>query len=223
MFFAVLSALFAMQSGGIAWLMIWVGGSFATVGYAYLTNKVKIFGKRPDGSMAPLSVIVLFPFLFYTWATWNLVRFLRKEAPFHELTENIVIGRRLFPDEYPDRIDHVLDLTCEFSEPNKVMATRGYRCLPILDASVPDKEELLITVKEIADLQGRLYIHCAEGHGRTGMFSAVFLLYTGRAETAGEAVAAVWEKRPKARLSAKQYGMVAVLEQTLARKRNQCS
>ncbi len=217
MFFGVLSVLFAVQNGGIAWLMLWVGGSFATVGYAYLRNKVEIMGKRPDGSVSPLSITVLFPFLLYAWATWNLVRFLRREVPFHELTDNVVIGRRLLADEYPEGIDHVLDLTCEFSEPNKVTATRGYHCLPILDASVPDKEELLATVKEIADLHGRLYIHCAEGHGRTGMFSAAFLLYTGRAKTAEEAVATVREKRPKARLSAKQYGMVTALELTLAR------
>ena len=53
-------------------------------------------------------------------------------------------------------------------------------------------------------LPGDVYIHCAEGHGRTALVATSILLARGDAQSAGEAIARVLEQRPLARMNAAQ-------------------
>jgi protein-tyrosine phosphatase len=52
---------------------------------------------------------------------------------------------------------------------------------------------------------GTIYIHCAQGHGRTGMFAAAVLLSSGQAATPEEALRLVTSARPGVRLSGDQW------------------
>ena len=182
----------------------WPSVSFAVVAAAYAGLGPRVFGKRPDGTLHPFNAVLLLPYLVVTGSLWHLSRLLRREAPYHLLTERIYIGRRLLPHEYPAQIETVVDLTCEFAEPSDVRNGHTYRVLPTLDATAPREDALATLLDEVVGTRGSVYIHCAEGHGRTGLAAAALLLLLGIAEEPNEAVALVRDRRPKARLNASQ-------------------
>jgi len=133
----------------------------------------------------------------------HAVRIVEREPAFNTLTENIFIGRRLLSRELPDDIDHVVDLTCEFNEP-KALRSLSYHSLQILDGLVPSSDQLLEWADRISKLSGNIYIHCAEGHGRTGLLAASVLLYLGHSQTPNEALQFIRSKRPLVRLGRRQ-------------------
>ena len=139
--------------------------------------------------MRPLNVLVLAPYLLPTWSLWHLSRAARREAPFDELVEGITIGRRLLPGEYPEGIESVVDLTAEFPESSRIGQGRTYRTFPILDGSRSTPAALEQLAREILELPGDVYIHRAEGHGRTALVATSLLLARGDVRSAGEAVA----------------------------------
>ncbi|WP_298868354.1 dual specificity protein phosphatase family protein [uncultured Gimesia sp.] len=94
----------------------------------------------------------------------------------------------------------MIDLTCEFSEPHALRES-SYFCFPVLDRSVPSLDDLRSWIERIAALEGNILIHCAEGHGRTGLFAAALLVHTGQTETPESALQFIQSKRPLVRLS----------------------
>jgi protein-tyrosine phosphatase len=150
-----------------------------------------------------LHVVVLFPFLAFTWLTWHLARIVSREPMMHALTPNVRIGRRLLARELPADVDHVVDLTAEFRE---VARARGYTGLPILDASVPDRDELRRALDAVPKT-GSVYVHCAQGHGRTALFASC-LLIAREGLDADIAIARVLAVRPLARMKAAQRAFV---------------
>src|SRR5512141_2977240 len=98
-------------------LALWSGCAFAVVGVAYLAHRARVFGKRPDGRLALVPVLALWPFVMLTWLTWHLVRQSRREPAWNVLPGGITIGRRLLAHEVPDGITAIVDLTAEFAEP----------------------------------------------------------------------------------------------------------
>ncbi len=201
---AILLGRAAIGGSPVRLLFWWPSVSFAVVAAAYAGLGPRVFGKRSDGTLHPFHTVLLLPYLAVTWSLWHLSRLLRREPPYHLLTERIYIGRRLLPHEYPAQIETVVDLTCEFAEPGDVRNGRTYRVLPTLDATAPREDALATLLDEVVGTRGSVYIHCAEGHGRTGLAAAALLLLLGNAEEANEAVALVRDRRPKARLNASQ-------------------
>jgi protein-tyrosine phosphatase len=197
------------------WLLFWAATSLLIVGLGYLGLGSRVFGKRPDGTLALGSAVLLLPYLLCVWGIWRLRRLLSSRRPFHELPGDILIGRRLFPSEYPPQVDHVLDLTCEFPEFRAVRRSRQYRCFPILDGHVPPLSELVELIRRVSDVEGTLYVHCAEGHGRAAMVSATILLARGLATDPHEAVRIVRAKRPGVLLRRRQRQMVADVARVL--------
>ena len=198
---AILLGRAAIGGSPVRLLLWWPSVSFAVVAAAYAGLGPRVFGKRSDGTLHPLNTVLLLPYLVVTWSLWHLSRLLRREAPYHLLTERIYIGRRLLPREYPADIDTVVDLTCEFAEPSDVRNGRTYRVLPILDATTPGQDALATLLNEVSGTRGGVYIHCAEGHGRTGLVAAALLLLLDDAKEPNEAMALVRDRRPKARLN----------------------
>ena len=135
---------------------------------------------------------------------WHLSRALRRESPFNELVEGITIGRRLLPGEYPEGIESVVDLTAEFPESSRIRQGRIYRAFPILDGSPSTPAALEQIARAIMDLPGDVYIHCAEGHGRTALVATSLLLARGDVRSSSEAAALVLERRPLARMNTTQ-------------------
>jgi protein-tyrosine phosphatase len=75
--------------------------------------------------------------------------------------------------------------------------------VPILDAAAPPLDELQAAIERVATSE-RVLIHCAQGHGRTGLFAAALLLRRGLADTPEQALARVTAVRPGVRLSKPQ-------------------
>jgi protein-tyrosine phosphatase len=110
-----------------------------------------------------------------------------------------VVGRRLLAHEVVGEFANYVDLTAEFSEPSAIRRNPGYMSVPILDGSAPDPAALDQAVSRLRP--GRTFIHCAQGHGRTGLFALAMLLRSGRAGSADEGLRKLQAARPGVRLS----------------------
>lgn len=190
------------------WLvLIWPAISMAWVGLAYIRCKPAILGKQVDGTIKPVFFVGLLPFLLYTWSLWHLLRLFERKPAVHVLNEKILIGRRLLTHELPADIQHVVDLTCEFCETVK-LRQQNYHACPILDASAPAATQLKQWAEQIAKLEGKVYIHCAQGHGRTGMVAAAVLLQLALHDTPDTALRFICEKRSGVRLNKLQLSVL---------------
>ncbi|HZI10998.1 MAG TPA: tyrosine-protein phosphatase [Myxococcus sp.] len=109
----------------------------------------------------------------------------------------------------------VLDLTSEFIEPRPIREACRYVSLPILDASTLPVDRVAPVLRELAAQPTSLYVHCAQGHGRTGMIAAALLVALGAAPDAQAALAQVQRVRPGVRLSPAQERALAELTAAL--------
>ena len=204
---AVLIAVVAIRNGGWFYILLWPALSFALVAVAYFGAGVVIFGKRPNGTISTSRLILLAPFLVYLTLVWHAIGCFSREPAFDQLADTVFIGRRLLSRERPSHFDHIVDLTCEFNEPLALRAS-SYISFPTLDGHFPAAETLLERVRRVADLDGTVYIHCAQGHGRTATFAIALLLQQGISTSVDNAVSYVLERRPHARLVRSQYVML---------------
>lgn len=108
--------------------------------------------------------------------------------------------------ELPQNITHVLDLTCEFPASLPRREGINYLSFPVLDAMVPSGKELADLTKLLRGLptDGVLYVHCANGHGRTGLTAAMLVMLRESAFDAQAAFAQVKARRNGVGLSAAQ-------------------
>ncbi|MGE3315436.1 MAG: tyrosine-protein phosphatase, partial [Planctomycetaceae bacterium] len=204
----VLLKTLAWRSGGLGLLLFWPALSCGLLSVAYAGWGPRVFSKRTDGTL-PLSTTLLhFPYLGASWLLWHIDRIIRRETARHELLPGIWIGRRLLSSELPPEFDHVVDLTCEFSEPHSIRSRRHYRHFPILDGAEVSGPDLLELAREIAQYHTPVYIHCAGGKGRTGMVAAAIVLVLGKAATAAEAITFAESQRPLISLTRKQQRAV---------------
>ena len=81
--------------------------------------------------------------------------------------------------------------------------------------SVPGDDELLRLVSRIHEAPRTVYIHCAEGHGRTGLVASAYLISIGEAKESEEALRRVRERRPKVTLSSAQRAQLKRMEASL--------
>lgn len=193
----------AVIHGGWYCVLLWPALSFGIVALGYFHFGPRIYGKSQRGILSPITLLPLLPYLLYLWSVWYAVRLFRRESAVDHLTDNIFIGRRLLSHELPDNIDHVIDLTCEFTEPKKLRST-SYHSFQILDGFVPSPDQLRTWAAQAAGLSGNIYIHCAEGHGRTALFAAILLLHLGHSQTPDAALQFIKSKRPLVRIGSRQ-------------------
>ena len=215
------AALFATASGAAAWSafqgsslglwLLWPAASLGIVAAGYGGLGPKVFGKRLDGTLRIGNALVLAPYLTLTWLVWHTSRLLRREAPFNELAPGVVIGRRLLGSEYPPSAQIVVDLTAEFQEPAASRADRTYVGLPILDAHVPTADALMVTLGVLREASGEVYIHCAEGHGRTALVATALLIVKGKAMDVEEGALHVLRARPLAHMNRTQARFLSAL------------
>jgi hypothetical protein len=201
--------------GGIlAALLFWSGANFFLVGVAHARKAHGIFGKRADGSLPWWSWVIFLPLHLLNTFVWHLFRALATEPASNPVSERLTVGRRLLPHENPGGFDNYIDLTAEFSEPRILRETRGYVAFPILDASAPSLEHLKAAVDRLR--LGRTFIHCAQGHGRTGLFALAYLLSTGSARTVEEGMSLLTKARPAIRLNRAQMTCVQMFARRLS-------
>lgn len=209
--FGIVFVFLAAVIADYAWLLrpwglflLWPALSFFLVATAYLGIGPRVFGKRRNGRLRPLSSLLLCPFLLYTWLIWFAVSKWGREAAFNRITEKLVVGRRLTANELPEGLSLVVDLTCEFDEPRDIVSRVEYCSFPTLDATAPPAAELEKLVRQLRSKEGTVYVHCAQGHGRTGLVAAAVLFASGGPSDASEALEAVRSARPGVRLQRSQ-------------------
>jgi hypothetical protein len=206
-------ALIAFGATRRDWLIsiAWLGGNFLTLGVAHAFGFHRVLGKRSDGTIAPWQRFVFLPPLAYTSAVWHLARLLSREPAHNVVTDDLVVGRRLLPSEL-DRgqmggeFDNYVDLTAEFAEPAAIRRTSAYISFPVLDGAAPLPEALRAAVGSLRP--GRTFVHCAQGHGRTGLFALALLLTRGSVGSVEEGLRVLAAARPGIRLNAQQVNCI---------------
>lgn len=89
----------------------------------------------------------------------------------------------------------------------KVREDKEYINVPLLDAEVPpNKFDLTDLIKNINNKA--VYIHCAQGHGRTALFTAMLLKQAGFIKTLSEGIEIIQRHRPLAKLNKNQSKVV---------------
>lgn len=173
-------------------LLLWTGVSLMVVGAALIKRSPMVFMKQANGRRHWLSVLLLLPYGLLNALTFHVYRLARR-APWHEVAPGLFLGRRLTGREAARlQPDAVVDLTCEFSEP-RLLRERRYLALPVLDTAAPTPEQMQQGVDwiESALADGRVYVHCALGHGRSATLVAAWFLATRRCATVAEAEAQI--------------------------------
>ena len=108
--------------------------------------------------------------------------------------------------------DNYVDLTAEFAEPAAIRKSPAYRSFPILDGAAPSPEALRAAVAGLRP--GRTFVHCAQGHGRTGLFALAVLLSSGVARSVEDGLRLLRTARPGIRLSRDQRRCIEVYAET---------
>jgi protein-tyrosine phosphatase len=196
---------------GWFFVTVWLGCDFLVLGVAHGRGSHRVFGKRADGALPLWSWLVFFPLLIYTTVVWHLIRLFSREPARNAVTEQLVVGRRLLAFELAGKFDNFVDLTAEFSEPSAIRGFPSYRSFPILDGSAPTPEALRAAVASLRP--GRTFVHCAQGHGRTGLFALAVLLSSGVARSVEDGLQMLSAVRPAIRLSSEQHRCIQIYAQ----------
>lgn len=189
------AALFIRPFGLV---LLWPAASLLIVSGGYFGLGAKVYLKR-RGKIHPLARALH----GFTLLGHELSRryYAGQCRPWDRLTPNLWIGRQLDDDEAETLINRgvtsVLDLTAEFSEPSALRRLR-YRNLPILDLTAPsaDQREAAAEFIDRETRQGIVYVHCKIGYSRTAAIAGGYLLRSGLAATAGEAIGRLRAARP---------------------------
>lgn len=152
------------------------------------------------------SLIAFMPLHLLMQTIWHATRLCSRERPWDRICAHLVAGRRPLAHEMPEDIALVIDLTSEFAEPAAVREGRDYRLFPILDASVPEIGALRAFIATLPD--ARTYVHCAQGHGRTGLFCVAYLVERNLCGSPAEALRMLQAARPGIRLNRVQREFV---------------
>jgi hypothetical protein len=198
----------AWWAGAFGLIAGWLGVDFLLLGGAHLRGGHGVFGKRANGTLPLWSWMVFLPLFLLTLLVWHLARLFSGEPAFHRVSPHLVVGRRLFTREKPGGFANYVDLTAEFAEPREVREAPEYVAFPLLDASAPSVAALRGAVAGLRP--GPTFIHCAQGHGRTGLFALAVLLESKTVQTVDEGLAKLTEVRPGIRLSASQEQCIRV-------------
>ncbi|MEI6514129.1 MAG: hypothetical protein WCO51_12785, partial [bacterium] len=140
--------------------------------------------------------------MLYSEMVWHLVRVLSRESPIDNVSEDLVLGRRLRASEVPTGFSNYVDLTAETEDPASILKSDAYVAFPILDAGVPDRHALEKTVSGLRP--GRTFVHCAQGHGRTGLFALALLAAHGQIKSFEEGMQKLRAVRPRLGLNGGQ-------------------
>jgi protein-tyrosine phosphatase len=207
-FLGIVMSAIGSQQGVIAIPLCWLGFNFVLLGTAHASKNHQIFGKRPDGTLPCWSWIVFCPLFILNFAVWQLFRALSSEPAINRITSDITIGRRLQASEHLGQFSNHVDLAAEFQEPEIFRRSKGYFSFPILDASSPTPDQLDEAIKRLSP--GPTFIHCAQGHGRTGLFTLALLLHTRAVPTVSDGMKLLASFRPGVRLNADQRNCITL-------------
>lgn len=213
---AFASAFYALQYPAASLALSWASLSFAIVASAYIGILPRAFFKGSNGVIPVWSKLLNLPFLLYTCMIWHIYRLLSNESATNKVSDELVIGRRLLAKEVTEDYDSYVDLTAEFDEPRELREKPSYISFPILDASVPSLKDLISLLDNIENK--KLFVHCAQGHGRTGLIALALLLRKGIVQDVSEGVAHLQECRPALNLNRNQIEYLELHREGITRR-----
>ncbi len=190
----------ALAATNLPWsgILLWPATSLGIVTMAYAGLGPAIY-RKTDGRLLFSSRLLLAPCLFGQYLSWLYYR--RSCDVWNELTPHVWIGAKLNRREAVEAgrcgVTAVLDLTAEFSEIPAFLKF-AYRNIPILDLTGLNAVQLQEAVDFIAQHanDGVVYVHCKAGYSRTAAVAGAYLIDSGRAATADEAVVLLRKARP---------------------------
>lgn len=193
---------FGTVDRGWAVIFIWLGINFVLLGLAHARHAHRLFGKRSDGTLPIWSWLFFLPLHTLNTLLWHSIRLLSSEPFQNTVTDSLVVGRRLLAKEVEGSFDNYVDLTSEFAEPTAIGKSPCYVLFPLLDGSAPSPEALHSAVTSLRP--GRTFVHCAQGHGRTGLFALALLIHSGQASSIEDGLRLLLTSRPGIRLNREQ-------------------
>jgi protein-tyrosine phosphatase len=187
-------------------LLVWVGFGFFVTGLGHLGLGARIYAKNRRGVLPLWSKVLHLPFLLYTWGVWHVTRFFSREPLYDRITDSVTIGRRMLPGESSEAFSNWIDLTAEFDEPEEFRQGTNYISLPVLDGGVPSVQELKEALDRMND--GPTFIHCALGHGRSGIIALALLARDNPAASLEANLERLQKARPGLRLNGRQLRFI---------------
>ena len=168
---------------GIAWSAVWLWPAIvvAAAWVVYVTSSPLAFGKRADGSIAPLAYVVWAPLFAYQWVVLVLGRRITNEPIASEVSPGLWVGRRPRARDLPPGTALVIDLCAEFPVAPGVRQTGTYLSIPTLDTRAPTPAQIRVAVDAALAASGPVFVHCAHGHGRSATVAAAVLVRRGMA------------------------------------------
>ncbi len=180
-------------------LLLWPAMSTGIVAAGSFGAGPGIYRKH-KGRLMPGARLLMLPVLLGQWLSWR--HYAKQSDRWNTVTDRVWLGRLLTPAEADLAIGQgvtaVLDLTCEFSVPPSFKNVR-YMNMPILDLTAPTTDHLTAAMKFIDDgvHDGIVYVYCKAGYSRSGAVAATYLLHSGRAKTADDAIKMLRRARPR--------------------------
>ncbi len=184
----------------------WFSFTCIALAFGYAGLGPIIFGKRRNGRIPVWSRIIHLPYMVYSEIVWNIARLLSRENAHDIVSDDLVLGRRLRSTELVEGLVNYVDLTAETEDPKRIRKLNGYICFPILDGSVPVVPDLVNLIASLPS--GRTYVHCAQGHGRTGLFAIALLAKKGLVGSYEDGLAMIQQARPGIGLNRRQEAFV---------------
>lgn len=208
-------ALALLPASALAALLLgWLALSLACVAAIYRQGVAAMFQKRHDGTMPMAARWVLAPYLLGALA--NSRWWTRRQPGASQIVPGLWVGR--FPGGAELRrlgADAVLDLSAELP---RLAGAAWYRCVPVLDLTVPAPAQLdeAVAVLEAWHRDGRkVLVCCALGYSRSALVAAAWLAGHAGARDAGQALALLRKGRPAVVLGPDS---VAALSQFIRRR-----
>ena len=182
----------------LGWVLLWPALSVGLVAVGYFGVGPKVYGKT-DGQHQVL--VRLLHFFTIRGQEASRRAYAKQCNPWDEVAPKLLIGRQLIEVESHDLVrcgvHAVLDLTAEFSEPESLRRL-NYKSIPLLDLTAPSKEQIIDAVRFIDEhiKTGGVYVHCKIGYSRTAAITGCYLIHTGQACTANDAMELLRKVRP---------------------------
>ena len=180
--------------------LLWPGAALWSVAAGYFRFGPRVYRKR-KGRLPRLARLFFAPALLGQHL--SLLHYRRQCRAWDHAAPGVLIGRQLSAAEASraiaeENVAAVLDLTAEFSEAAPFLGLT-YRNLPILDLTAPTPQQLDEAVAFLNAHTGAdrtVYVHCKIGYSRSAAAIGAWLLASGRAASAEEAVTLLRAARP---------------------------
>lgn len=206
----------AFDHKGPAGTLLYIGLSipFLLLAIAYAGLGPRVFIKRPDGRLHPLSWLLFAPYHLIKGVVVRVVGWIGGFDAYAEVAPNLYLGRLLSNREsreaQPDGWAGVIDLASEFAAISELRKSKSYLSIPVLDGTAPSLVQLEQAVAWLQQTlpRGPVYVHCALGRSRSAAVVIAYLLATQKVDSVEAGEALLRDIRPGVRLNSQQVEVV---------------